>query len=346
MPAPYRFPIWNQLSKVFDLRVYFLLKEKNWRNWPKPEKVGWRYIYLSLWYIKINEFEFIPQINGVKKVLDNSDVIILGSWESPFYLSLVIFARAKKIPIVQIYESTLNSHKYKKGMIAAIRKYVLSKASLIVTFGKDSSEAVLAMGLHKNVILELYNPVDVKWFHLKSRELEVSGETGHSFIFVGQLIERKNVRSLIQAFSIIRNSKDKLIIVGEGKLKVELLRLVVEEQVEQHVIFMGQLNQEELVSIYNLANSLILPSSNEVWGLVVNEALASGLHVIVSRYCGVTKFIEAMNGVFVCDTDVSSIAKEMIKSRDNWSGKIKNPQILDFTPERFAEQLANRLKTL
>ena len=73
--------------------------------------------------------------------------------------------------------------------------------------------------------------------------------------------------------------------------------------------------------------------------MVVNEALASGLQAVVSDRCGVAEFVENMPGCYITSTDPRSIADAMAKSRQNWNGYIDAPQILDYTPERFADEI-------
>ena len=89
-----------------------------------------------------------------------------------------------------------------------------------------------------------------------------------------------------------------------------------------------------------------MPSTNEVWGLVANEALASGLHVIVSDVAGVADFIEKMKGTYLCKTDSESIAEMMKVSKADYKGPIKNPEILGFTPERFADELVEATRLI
>jgi glycosyltransferase involved in cell wall biosynthesis len=82
-----------------------------------------------------------------------------------------------------------------------------------------------------------------------------------------------------------------------------------------------------------------MPSIEEVWGLVANEALASGMHAVVSEKSGVTDLISGMQGVFTCNTDIEAIAEAMSKSRENFKEAIRQPEILKYTPERFADEL-------
>ena len=343
LPAPYRFPIWARIARDLDLKVAFLSKKKNWRNWPVPENVSWDYHYFSFNSLRLKEFDFIPSIRGSKRILKGADVVIVGGWESPIYWRIHQLARKKNIPIIQFYESTQASHRFNNILVRKIRSTVMSNANFIVTIGTESAKAVEAMGITNEKIITLFNPVDVSWFHSYAQSHRFQQSTGHRFIYVGQLIERKNVANVIRAFANIRTELDTLTIAGAGPLEQSLSELVKDIGLSDSVFFVGHQNQEALAELYARSNTLILASTNEVWGLVVNEALASGLHVIVSDMCGVSEFIKDMEGAYICKTDVESIALKINESRKNYTGPVKDPEILNYTPERFAEELISRL---
>jgi hypothetical protein len=61
--------------------------------------------------------------------------------------------------------------------------------------------------------------------------------------------------------------------------------------------------------------------------------------VVVSEYSGVYNFIRSMEAVYACNSEIDSIAKSMAESRRKWIGPIKTPKILEFGPERFADEL-------
>jgi glycosyltransferase involved in cell wall biosynthesis len=338
MPAPYRFPIWARIAESFDIKVAFLLGEKNWRNWNVPHGQTWRHEFLSLKSINLKEYDLIPSIRGVNELLRDVDVLILGGWESPFYIRAMSLAKRKNIRVIQFYESTKDTHRIKNGLIRRIRTAVISKADLIVTISTASTMAVEAMGIDSQKIITLFNPVDVCWFHSFTRDHRTPFSTSHHYIYVGQLIERKNAATIIRSFAAIRGNADTLTIAGDGPLLHILKNLAT--------TLVGHRSQEELAKLYAASNTLILVSTSEVWGLVVNEALASGLHVVVSDKCGVAEFVHAMDGVFICGTDQKSLQEAMHASSIKWSGHLQNPEILKYTPEKFADQITSAISRL
>ncbi len=344
LPAPYRFPIWDQINREFDLKVAFLLKEKNWRNWSVPKEVNWKFEFLSLNSRKLSEFDLVPSVRGSKRILDGVELVFVGGWESPFYWRTIRTAKLQKIPVIQFYESTQASHRFNNILIRKIRSTIFSKADFIVTAGSASTKAVEAMGIAPQKIITLFNPVDVSWFHSFAQSHRVQQTSGHRFIYVGQLIDRKNVAEVIRSFAAICTESDTLTIAGDGPLAQSLQELARTLDISDSVFFTGHQNQDELAKLYSTSNTLVLASTNEVWGLVVNEALASGLHVVVSDKCGVAEFIKGMKGAYICSPDKESIQGALLKSSQDWSGYIQNPEILKFTPEKFADGVTNLLQ--
>jgi glycosyltransferase involved in cell wall biosynthesis len=213
------------MAKSFDLKVAFLLGEKNWRNWTVPDGKSWKHEYLSLKSKNVNEFDLIPSIRGAKKILRNVDVLVLGGWETPFYIRTLLLAKRRRIPLIKFYESTQESHRFTNFIIRKIRSSILSQADFIVTAGSASTKAVEAMGIASEKIVTLFNPVDVSWFHSFARSHRTPVTSGHHYIYVGQLIERKNVATILRSFAAIRNDADTLTIAGDGSLAHDLKNL-------------------------------------------------------------------------------------------------------------------------
>jgi glycosyltransferase involved in cell wall biosynthesis len=77
-----------------------------------------------------------------------------------------------------------------------------------------------------------------------------------------------------------------LVLLGDGPLKADLCRLIDDLRIRNRVLMPGFKQYEELPAYYALARAFVHASATEQWGLVVNEASASGLPVIVSNRCG------------------------------------------------------------
>lgn len=153
-----------------------------------------------------------------------------------------------------------------------------------------------------------WNSVDIDKFSMKSNDSfkkEFGLEDKPIVLFVGNLIKRKNVDSLLEAKKIA-NSDYYLVIVGDGPLFKKLNKKVDEENIHD-VIFTGSRNDVE--NIIPSCDVLILPSFSESFGLVLIEALACGKPVIGSNVGGITEIITDDVGLFVNPNKVSSIAR-------------------------------------
>ncbi|WP_405293839.1 glycosyltransferase family 4 protein [Methanobrevibacter sp.] len=124
-------------------------------------------------------------------------------------------------------------------------------------------------------------------------------------LFVGNLIKRKNVDSLLEAKKIA-NSDYYLVVVGDGPLFKKLTKKVEEENIRD-VIFTG--SRDDVENIIPSCDVLILPSFSESFGLVLIEALACGKPVIGSDVGGISEIINDNVGMLVNPNKISSIAK-------------------------------------
>lgn len=134
---------------------------------------------------------------------------------------------------------------------------------------------------------------------------------GTIVLFAAKLIRLKRASDLIDAFSRIcgRVPDSHLVIVGSGE-EEDNLRRQVAGVADGRVHFLGFLNQTDLPSIYAACDLFVLPSDNESWGLVVNEAMAAGLPVIVSDDVGAAPDLVANTGagmVYPCG-DIDALA--------------------------------------
>jgi glycosyltransferase involved in cell wall biosynthesis len=115
-----------------------------------------------------------------------------------------------------------------------------------------------------------------------------------SVLYVGRLCERKGIRYLIEAISIIKRKKQdiKLYIVGTGALEGELRKMVTDYSLNDTISLLGGVSQEELVKWYNHAEVFVLPSLFEGFGIVCIEAMACGTPVIGTDVPGIIDIIE------------------------------------------------------
>jgi len=138
------------------------------------------------------------------------------------------------------------------------------------------------------------------------------------FLYVGRIIGVKNIPVMLDAFVRTFGGRDdvELRIVGKGD---KLNELSAEYSSFKNIIFAGPAYGDDLVKEYHDASALILPSSYEPWGLVVNEAMAAGLPVIVSDQVGAAHdLVEGRDTGFIFPCcDVAALSACMTRLVDN-----------------------------
>lgn len=337
--TPYRLPVWRILSGETQLVVLLAAETEANRTWDLRSEV--RSLDVTQLHLpSLNLFgtpRYLPT-RRLHRILSDlsASALVVDTWDSPAFLAAAVQARRNGAKVVALARSTEESRRFRTGPVAALRRWFFNYADHVVTAGQASTRAVLNLGVPPDRITTSFNVVDGQWFHASAAATRQAGTTadGHRYLYVGQLIERKNVTGLIKAFDTVAAAADSLTIVGVGP---ELSTLETQAQATgREIRFAGALHGDDLARAYGLSHTLVLPSTEEVWGLVANEGLAAGLHVIVTDVCGVAPDIDDMAGVIVTRPEVGALAAAMRQSKLSWRGWIASPEILRHGPEEFA----------
>ena len=348
VPMQYRWGIWRELSKIASISVLCLAEPRFGRTpLSRIDDIG--NATLSVAYSRRFQYKdygyYLPNIRLWLLLRSNRpSVVYVDGWESPAYWFAIAWARVNRIPVLIGYRSTLESGSSKSGLVQLIRCRVLRTASAVVVAGVSSRRATLAAGVDPHKIFFMKNSVDVDTIEEEARELRKvrpipEGGVGHRFLFIGQLIERKNVSSLLTAMAQQRNQNDSLVVLGAGPMRRELEEETLALGLGGRVTFEGHVDRDRILEQLAESNTLVLPSTSEVWGLVVNEALSAGLHVVVSARAGVTDRVRAMRGVYVARPIPNDLSLQMSKSSDEWQGWIEDPEILQDGHSKLAADL-------
>ncbi len=129
------------------------------------------------------------------------------------------------------------------------------------------------------------------------------------FLFVGRLVERKNVRLILQAARRLDAERFAIVIAGSGE-QLEELKSLAADQANVH--FLGNVAPADLPAVYAMADVLVLPARDEPWGLVINEAMACGLAIVAHEHCGAAVDLVAEdNGFRLSGFSVEELAAAM-----------------------------------
>jgi glycosyltransferase involved in cell wall biosynthesis len=131
-------------------------------------------------------------------------------------------------------------------------------------------------------------------------------------VFVGQIVHRKGIDLLLEAMRPLFNEHPKLhlTVIGVGDLLERAQREVESFETKQRVSFEGASPSDEVLLRLKDADLLVLPSRWDGWGIVVNEAFAVGMPVVVSDRCGASELVhEGINGYVFCSGSVADLRK-------------------------------------
>lgn len=218
-------------------------------------------------------------------------------------------------------------HKFMQPII----RFVLKRADVVLAVSEALKEEILKTdvnGIEDKVKLNL-NTVDIDKFcpigpeHTDNFKDELGiGENKPIILFVGNIIKRKNVATILTAKKQLR-SNCVLVVVGGGPLLTSLKEKVRDEEIND-VIFTGPRN--DIANIIRSSDLLILPSYSESFGLVLIEALACGKSVIGSNVGGIKEIITADVGLLVEPTDSKGLANaiDLILSDDKLRNKFQS----------------------
>lgn len=347
--APYRVPIWEHIEQRHGLTVHLLedadsLRREGRRpsDWAGTD--SGRYSTVPNFTYRRGERSFYAS-KRLRLIPRDSDAVLIGAWESPLYFQLLAEATIRSVRKVGFYESTLRSNRHSSGPVAAARSRFLRALDAVVVPGAAAEEAVISFGVDPARIYRGFNAVDVSRFRAAAMHRGVTRTgAGHHFVFIGQLIERKNPVMLLRAFASIARPEDTLTFFGDGELRSGLAELAASLGVSDRVSFEGNQTNADLAAALPAFHTLVLPSTEEVWGLVVNEALAAGLGAVVSDAAGVAASVSGMERVVTVTPDAARLQAGLRRARDFGTTAVRNPEILLQTPERFADVFINALE--
>ena len=250
----------------------------------------------------------------VKAQLDvlNPDIIVSGAFAFTSGAAALDWAKAHNKAVV-IFDDSKTQDVPRNFFVNSIKKMFYSYADAIVCPTIDWLQTFAYWGFKREAVFFGMNVVDNAFWEEKTNAGLPFQLPARYLLCVGRQIHRKNFHTVIKAFTLFKthhpDSSTVLVFVGEGEER-EALQKLISNQEKKSVLFLPFLNPPDLRLVYQNALALILPSYAEQWGMVVNEAMASGCPVIVSKQCGCSNALvhNDVNGFTFNATDPVDLA--------------------------------------
>ena len=283
------------------------------------------------------------------------DVVAIPGYSEPVALLTACLCQGLGIRSILMSDShALNGQR--NPIREALKRRILCLFHAAFVAGTPQVEYLTGLGFPPCQISTGYDVVDNRHFAPDSARgqhplgLSTNGNLNQAhFLCCSRLVEGKNLIFLIDAFKRYRDMANKnawaLVIAGDGPLHGPISRRIAELSLNESVHLIGRKTYDDLPAIYASAGAFVFPSLSETWGLVVNEAMAAGLPVLVSKGVGCHPDLiqEGVNGHVFDPTDTAQLATLLCRIADTASRRAMGDAglriIRDWDLDRFSSGL-------
>jgi len=294
----------------------------------------------------------------LERVLDEAapSAALVPGWSDPASLGVLRHCRHRGIPSVMMSDSTEGDSR-RVWWREEIKRRVVSQADAMLVAGSRHVAYAEQLGMPRSRITTGYDVVDNGFFWTGAERTRRDASRVRArfrlpekyFLTCSRFIEKKNQLRMISAYAEYRRTTHaepfSLVMLGDGPLREQCERLVAELGLTEHVRLPGFRQYDELPSYYGLAAAFVHPSTIDQWGLVVNEAAAAGLPLIVSETCGCAPDLvrEDENGWTFDPSDQAELASKLASlsalsdAERRGMGARSRELVQDWAPQRFVQ---------
>ncbi|WP_341524651.1 glycosyltransferase family 4 protein [Nostoc sp. UHCC 0302] len=232
----------------------------------------------------------------------------------------------------------------------AIKSWIIKKNKAALVGGKPHKRYLSKLGMSPNAIFMGYDIVGNDIFHPQKIKFLFTPLEKPYFLAINRFVAKKNLRFLISSYAAYRQlvgvSGWDLVICGDGGLRPQIEQQIGDLGLEDFIHLPGFLKEDELLPYFAHASCFIHTSIQEQWGLVVNEAMAAGLPVLVSKRCGCFEdlVLEGVNGFGFDPENQAQLTELMVKISSGEldlqaMSKASLEHIQTFSPDYFGQGL-------
>ena len=299
-------------------------------------------------------------------------VVFVPSYWPASSLATILAARTAGARVVMMNDSHEHTAKA-KGIWAELKRWLVLQFDAALVAGEPQRDYFANMGLPQHKLVTGYDAVDNKFFAQRSNAARCQTESlairarhglpDRYFLNVGRMVWKKNLEVLVDAYKKVKDRVGDvcpaLVLIGSGKLERSLRERCLGRGLSVYqaaanapharhgaadVYFLGFRQVDELPDFYALAECFVLPSREEEWGLVVNEAMACGLPVIVSNVAGCARDLvrHGENGFLFDPFDADTLSEHLETialdpERSHRMGIVSQRIIAGWGCDRFAQ---------
>ena len=289
-------------------------------------------------------------------------VVCVSGWSLPGSIETLAWCAKRGVPAIVFSESTAHD-KQRSWWKEAVKTQLLSLASAVLVGGRLHAEYALKLGVPEARIFPGYDAVDNLHFERGAEAARRNASALRTrmklperyFLACCRFVEKKNLARLLQAYSIYRAKSGgdawALVLAGDGVERPALEALARSLGIEHTAHFIGARSYDEMPTVYGLAAAFVHASTTEQWGLVVNEAAAAGLPLLVSERCGCAPELvrPGVTGLPFDPYDIEAISAAMTsiaspETDRRAMGQAARLTAREWSPQRFADGLSQAVR--
>ncbi|ADM10304.1 Glycosyl transferase, group 1 [Parvularcula bermudensis HTCC2503] len=308
-PVQYYAPLFRTLAKQIDLMVYYAYEPSATTQgkgfgvtftWDQDLTTGYPHRFLTNTAPSPGAGGFsssdTPDIHDRLRADDVDAALVLG-WHLKSQLQGIVAAKRLGIPVIVRGDSQagLQTSRVKNAAKTILYPWLLRRFTAACYVGERNKAYYTQYGYPEQRLYHSPHAVDTSFFTRQAdkgkgtqwRRETLTSPQDRVVLFAGKLLPFKRPLDVVEAVAALpsRHGKVHLLVAGSGELETQMSELATARGVSYHPL--GFVNQSDMPSVYGAADVLVLPSTGrETWGLVANEALASGTPVILSNACG------------------------------------------------------------
>lgn len=352
-PSPYRVDFFNEVGKKCDLTVLYesdTTTDLRGENWSSKKVVNFKAIFLkSMKLYKTNSVN--PEVISYLKM--DYDIIVIGGYSTPTGMMAILYLKFKKIPFILNTDGGIINYN-DSGLKKWIKSFFISSANYYLSTSENTSNYLKYYGANSDEIFVypfssilqkdlLQEPLSNKTKLKIKNDLNI--KYSKVILSIGQFIHRKGFDLLLEV--ALQLPKEYGIFIIGGEPTEEFMKFKKENKLE-NVHFLRFLEKDELRQYYLMSDVFVLLTREDIWGLVINEAMAYGLPIITTDNCvaGLELVEDYKNGfiVPVNNTELPIKYINLILQDDALRCKMENESletIKEYTIEKMADSHIN-----
>jgi glycosyltransferase involved in cell wall biosynthesis len=295
--SPYKTVLFNELYKICSgLKVLYIAETETRREW-NIEKDDIKFPHEIMFKGAMDDSGFLKPIIKTWERLNslNPDVIIINGYAHVTCWAGFFWAKSNRKKL--ILWSASNEHDKERSLSKEkLKGFLVKRCDAANVYGTRSKDYLVKLGMKEDNIFITGNITNNGYYYKAAMKLREDrailchklGIPHHNFLYIGRFSDEKNILRLLYAYKNLSDLNPctwGLILVGSGP-EHKLIESYIKEHSIKNVFLPGFKQKEEIPQYLAVSDVLVLPSISEPWGLVVNEAMAAGLPVLVSERCG------------------------------------------------------------